>query len=836
MAALETIRRIGFELDPRPTEKGATRAKRAIKGVGDQAQRTSGRIKKSFVGLGTKISAAFSAIAITAFFTKAVKGASDLETALIKVSKVTGFTAKQTEDLKNRVRDLSRVLPSSTVDLLDISAAAAQLGVKGVANIVNFTDVVSRLSQATDVVGAEGAKQIARVLNVTGEGTETIENFADSLVRLGNNFAATEAEILKMTLELSKATGVFGVSSQEAQALGASLISLGVQPELAGTSVGKVFIALNNVLSEGGAKAQFLAKVMGRSAESINRDFRANAIGVFQEFLQKVSDAEEQGLSLLEEFGVTGARVAASLLPLANNMESYGRAINLAASASGDLRKESDRVNESFASQVQLMKNEFAVIMQNIGAAILPQVLAVVQDLSAAANILGNEFTTLGTKAAQGAAIAAEAFSDFAIKKAAALAVHTGVIGPRLGGAIVNTVEGNSAAERARDEIEQLRIDEQVARVEQSRIDEQAARVKNNPSNIPSSLRRPDSIPEFLQRPNPIATGVGPQSDELKKMIKSGIPKTVKAKVAGGVKAKVVKSELDLIREGIAKLREEAELAGYKAKEAFAAEGFEENLARVRMAMEGTFNPEFFADATAELELLADVMRDKVEAGAVSAGEAFKFGLLERIKDLGNTSQQAFEFAQRAFDTVGDAIGDGFTDMITGTKSVSDAFRDMAVSILQDLAEMIIRQQVFNALSGAIGGGSGGIFTSLFGAAGGITSNATGRRTPGGGGVPYDLSQGARPGQSLAVVEDNELILRPQDLDAIGQMGGSGGGGRGNMVVVNTTVTVNSDGSKETETDDQETGGNEIAGALNSAIDDRIGQLMTTPGSPLYIG
>jgi hypothetical protein len=67
-------------------------------------------------------------------------------------------------------------------------------------------------------------------------------------------------------------------------------------------------------------------------------------------------------------------------------------------------------------------------------------------------------------------------------------------------------------------------------------------------------------------------------------------------------------------------------------------------------------------------------------------------------------------------------------------------------------------------------------------------------------------------------------------------MGGSGGGGRGNMVVVNTTVTVNSDGSKETETDDQETGGNEIAGALNSAIDDRIGQLMTTPGSPLYIG
>lgn len=53
-----------------------------------------------------------------------------------------------------------------------------------------------------------------------------------------------------------------------------------------------------------------------------------------------------------------------------------------------------------------------------------------------------------------------------------------------------------------------------------------------------------------------------------------------------------------------------------------------------------------------------------------------------------------------------DGVGDAFADWVSGTKSFSDAFTDMANSIIGDLARMMIKQQLFNAISGL--GSAGG--------------------------------------------------------------------------------------------------------------------------------
>lgn len=834
MPALDAIRRIGFELDPRPTERGATRAKRAIKSVGDEAEKTNRRASKAFGGIKRQIAAAFSIGVVTAFFASAINSAREYELAMVRVTKVTGFNATETARFRKEIFGLARDLPNTTTELLEIGAAAAQLGVKGVGNITLFTDTIARLSSATDVVGAEGAKQLARILNVTRENINTVGDLADTIVNLGNNFAATESEITSMTLEISKATGVFNVSSQSAAALGATLISLGVQPELAGTSVGKVFIALNNTLSQGGEEAERLARLLGRSASQIKRDFETDAIGVFRDFIAEVDKAGDQGLNLLESFGVSGARVAASLLPLAKNMQLYGRATELAGDAQGALKSESDRVNETFDSQVKILKNQLNIIMIELGEQILPSLLAVVKELNTFITALGDGFLDLGSKARAAAGVIVEAFSDGAIKTALNVVGQIVSIPDRISGNGPNAatqfiadltksdaLNTNSAAERVFDAAEDARIKEQADRVFKKVKEDAAKSVFSAFTGVDvdalSNGTGPDGLPSnsspaqdtLFANLAPLSSGGGGGGGGSGGGI-GGRPSSLNG--------------IDIVK---AKLQEVEDLA----REAFEAEPFEANLERVRMAIKGTFDPEFLKESREELEILGQVMRDKVETGAISAGEAFQFGLLDRIKELGNESQQAFEFAQVAFDRVGNAVSDGFTDMITGTKSVSDAFRDMAVNILRDLAEMIIRQQVFNALAGITGGSGSTAFTNLLG---GITSNAIGRRTPGGGGVPFDLSQGARPGQSLAVVEDNELILRPQDMDAIASMGRTGGGSN---VIVNTNVTVNNDGTvnRDTSTAGSDIDGEALANEFNSAIDARVRDLMVTPGSPLYM-
>lgn len=72
-------------------------------------------------------------------------------------------------------------------------------------------------------------------------------------------------------------------------------------------------------------------------------------------------------------------------------------------------------------------------------------------------------------------------------------------------------------------------------------------------------------------------------------------------------------------------------------------------------------------------------------------------------------------------------LTEGLTDIVSGTKSVSQGFADMANAIIKDIERMIIKlmivQPLMNALQGALGGG-GGFLGSLFGGGGGPLSLA----------------------------------------------------------------------------------------------------------------
>jgi phage-related minor tail protein len=74
-------------------------------------------------------------------------------------------------------------------------------------------------------------------------------------------------------------------------------------------------------------------------------------------------------------------------------------------------------------------------------------------------------------------------------------------------------------------------------------------------------------------------------------------------------------------------------------------------------------------------------------------------GLSRLGLDAQNFAKQFDQFATTSLNTFTDSMADA----ITGTKSLSDAFKDMTNSILKDLARMVIRQGVIAPLLGAFG-------------------------------------------------------------------------------------------------------------------------------------
>ena len=210
----------------------------------------------------------------------------DFEAGLIGVGKTANLSGDQLASLGKDIDALSKRIPVATDELLAIAQSAGQLGVKGAANILKFTETVAKLGTATDLSGNDAAMALARILNITGEAMGKVDVLGSVIVALGNNFAATESQIADMATEIARGAAVFGVSSAEASALAAALAAVGVKSEVAGTSIGRVMRMMDAAIRSGGEHLEILTKITGRTGEEIKRLFQKDSTAAFALFIE----------------------------------------------------------------------------------------------------------------------------------------------------------------------------------------------------------------------------------------------------------------------------------------------------------------------------------------------------------------------------------------------------------------------------------------------------------------------------------------------------------------------------------------------------------------------
>lgn len=347
----------------------------------------SGKTEKSTTSLSGSLktmgtvaggTAAAGLVLVTAAAVESVQVFSELEAGLISVQKTTGATDSEMDAIHQSIQELGREVPVATSALLDIATVAGQLGITGADNITNFTETIAKLQGATDIVGSEGAESIARLLNVTGEGVEQVDEFGSVLVALGNTSATTESQILALATEVAQATSTFSVTSTDAAALGATLSSLGVSAELGGSVVGRAMRAIEEDINEGGAAIETLSEVTGIAAGDLEQAFGENATAVFQKWVEGVGSMIDQGTSAaeaLDMFGLGGEEVLKVLPTVAVNADQLAKSLNTANTElelGTALDKEAAAAAEGLGAQYQTLKNvatEYAFV---IGESIAP--------------------------------------------------------------------------------------------------------------------------------------------------------------------------------------------------------------------------------------------------------------------------------------------------------------------------------------------------------------------------------------------------------------------------------------------------------------------------------
>ena len=356
-------------------------ATKSVEKLQNQANKVSGvasKIGSATESIGKSLTTKLT-LPLGAAFTYAGKQFSEFETGLVGVGKTTGMTGDDLKGFGDDIAKMSSVIPVSTKDLLGLSETAGQLGIHGKKDLLEFTRVMAEMGSATNLAGEEGAKQMARFANVMGiDVGKNIRQVGNSVVRLGNNFATSEAEIMDMSSRLAASSRLVGITTPNVLGLATAMSSVGIEAEAGGTAMSTVMTKVDKAVASGGEKLQNFANVAGMSAEDFAAKWKSKPTEALEDLMKGLDKASKSGGNMnqiLDLLGIKGVRESNAVKSLAQNHELLSEAIkqsNDAYNHGNDLAKEAAEAWKTLHAKLMTLKNTFGNIAKDIFSIVAP--------------------------------------------------------------------------------------------------------------------------------------------------------------------------------------------------------------------------------------------------------------------------------------------------------------------------------------------------------------------------------------------------------------------------------------------------------------------------------
>lgn len=339
----------------------------------DKAAQSIDKVGQRSTAAGATMTAALTAplVAVSAF---AVKMASNWESAFAGVRKTVNgdLTA-----IEAGIRSMAKSMPVASEELAGIAQNAGQLGIAK-QDILAFTDTIARLGVSTNLSSEEAAMSLAKFMNITSTGTETIGQLGSAIVYLGNNFATTESDVVAMSMRIAKAGETAGLSRTEILGLATALSSVGIEAEAGGSAMSRILIDMQVAARKGGADLAEYARIAGTTSDAFAKMAQqkpAEAIEKLVQGLKGIKDSGGDVFGALQRIGIEEVRTRDAALGLANAADMVGKAMRGAGEAAQQntaLLKESETRFQTFESRVKIAWGTVKDLAVTIGTAMLP--------------------------------------------------------------------------------------------------------------------------------------------------------------------------------------------------------------------------------------------------------------------------------------------------------------------------------------------------------------------------------------------------------------------------------------------------------------------------------
>ncbi len=369
------------ELDASGFASGAQRVNSSLADMGIKtttAQMNLGSLGTVLAGLANPLTLVTAGVmAVGTALAASVHEAAAWQTSMSGVSKTTGMTGQDLNNLSKELLDMSTRMPAAASEIANVAQVAGSLGI-GQEVIAEFTEVAIQMGVGFEMSAEQAATAGAKILTAFKLDTtaENMEKLGSVVNAMGDSFAATEPQVLGFLNRASFLNTTMGQTIPQIAALGTVLISTGLEADVAATGLKSFLNMATSVRSKTGGMDNWAA-LMNISVEEL----KANLAGDFNQTLIDTANAIAAIEDPVERFqkavALAGTEGAPAILKLAGQQENLQKALGLTNEEwekAQSLQKTYAAQSETMNAQLQIFWNTLNMAGVELGSVLLPYI------------------------------------------------------------------------------------------------------------------------------------------------------------------------------------------------------------------------------------------------------------------------------------------------------------------------------------------------------------------------------------------------------------------------------------------------------------------------------
>ena len=360
-----------------------------LKNLGNESKGTQSSFEKAWSRLKTYVTLYMGTAVALQKMSGAVDDMMELSDKMGEVRKTTGFSADEVNRLSNNLAKLDTRTPIQ--DLMNMAAAAGQLGLNTEEDVRGFTEAANMLHVALPELGEEGATEMMKVALATGEVDKIRKQMQDGTVK-GSSATAVAMEKVASVIDRLRATtaaaappvadfvkrvGAVGAQSgitvDQVAALGATVDELGMGTEMAATAISRMIPAIKN-------HAFDIAQSIGVTPDTIRRLYdTGHAMDVIVMILKHIKENNMQNdpnsiekllgtggmQEIMKELDQQGARAGIVFAGLSQHVDELQKNLGTANTAYQQgtaILNEYNKMNDTTAAKMERLKNQISKV------------------------------------------------------------------------------------------------------------------------------------------------------------------------------------------------------------------------------------------------------------------------------------------------------------------------------------------------------------------------------------------------------------------------------------------------------------------------------------------